>query len=172
LPLVLKATVSSMPDDLHRVSRDQDSYAWALAQASLIAKGGAAPKGLDLKELKRFLEEAAEEMLAAARSQLVNLMAHAAKVARSSNRQIVGHWRSECIEFHDRLIDAYRPSMRPSIDMEELWRRAKRKVAASFADHGEAKPSLPEDCPFSLDELVDKDLDPERLVATLAAPKR
>jgi hypothetical protein len=161
-----------MPDDLHRATRDDDPYAWALAQAALIGKGGAGSKGLDLKELKRFLEEAAEDMLAAVRSQLVNLMAHAAKVARSSNRQILGHWRSEAIEFHDRLIDAYRPSMRRNIDTDELWRRAKRKVAASFADYGEAKPNLPDACPFSLDELVDKELDIERLIATLAAPKR
>jgi hypothetical protein len=161
-----------MPDDLHRVTRDGDPYAWLLAQAALLEKGGVAPKGLDLKELKRFLQEAAEDMLAGVRSQLVNLMAHAAKVARTSNRQILGHWRSECIEFHDRLIDAYRPSMRQNIDMDELWRRAKRKVAASFADHGEAKPRLPETCPFALDELVDNELDVERLVAQLATPNR
>jgi hypothetical protein len=158
-----------MPDDVRTVARDRDPYAWLLAQAALLERSGAAPKGLDLKELKRFLDEAAEDMLAAVRSQLVNLMAHAAKVARTSNPQILCHWRSECVESHDRLIDAYRPSMRQSIDRDELWRRAKRKVVASFADHGEAKPRLPDACPFSLDELVDKDLDVERLAAQLAA---
>jgi hypothetical protein len=56
--------------------------------------------------------------------------------------------------------------------MDELWRRARRKVTASFADYGEAEPSLPDACPFSLNELVDRDLDVERLVATLAAAKR
>jgi hypothetical protein len=161
-----------MPDDLHRITRDHDPYAWLLAQAALLERGGAGLKGLDLKEVKRFLEEAAEDMLAAVKSHLVNLMAHAAKAARTSNRQILGHWRSECVEFHDRLIDAYRPSMRRAIDIEELWRRAKRKVVASFADHGEARPRLPDACPFGLDELVDKELDVERLVAQLASPKR
>jgi len=104
-----------------------------------------------------------------ARSQMVNLMAHAAKVALSRNPEIVGHWRSECIEFHDRLVDAYRPSMHDKIDMASLWRRATRKVAASFADHGEAKPQLPQQCPFSLNQLVDPDLDLDELVATVKA---
>ena len=39
--------------------------------------------------------------------------------------------------------------------------------AASFADHGEPAPVLPAGCPFSLDELIDPDLDIERLVAKL-----
>jgi hypothetical protein len=106
-------------------------------------------------------------MLAAARSQLVNLMAHLTKTALSRNPDVVGHWRSECMEFHDRLIDDYRPSMRDRIDMQGLWRRAGRKVYASFADHGEPRPQLLADCPFTLDQLLDPDLDLDRLVATL-----
>src|SRR6185437_1585934 len=98
------------------------------------------PPGLgkiDAGALADFLDEWADEMLAAVRSHLVNLMAHAAKAALSRNPDVVGHWRSECAEFHDRLVDVYRPSMRARIDMPALWKRAGRKVAASFADHGE-----------------------------------
>jgi hypothetical protein len=106
-------------------------------------------------------------MLSGVRGQLVNLMAHAAKVARSRNPAVIGHWRGECVEFHDRLIDEYHPSMRDRIDMAALWHRARRKVDASFADHGEPAPVLPAGCPFILDELIDPDLDIERLVAKL-----
>lgn len=35
-------------------------------------------------------------------------LAHAAKVAMTRNPAVIGHWRSECVEFRDRLIDAYR----------------------------------------------------------------
>ena len=41
------------------------------------------------------------------------------------------------------------------------------QVTASFADHGEPQPVLPAACPFTLDELIDPDLDVERLVAML-----
>jgi hypothetical protein len=156
-----------MPDDLRQVDRDQDPYAWAVAQAALIAKGDAALAKLDFAGLKRLLEEVAEDMLSTLRSQLVNLMAHAAKVAHSANPGIIGHWRTECAEFHDRIVDAYRPSMRRKLDLEALWRRARRKVLASFADHGEPPPVLPAKCPFRLDELIDDELDVETLVATL-----
>lgn len=156
-----------MPEGLRIRERHDDAYGWALGQAARLRRGGAGLKGVDRGALSDFLEEWAEEMLSGARSQLVNLMAHAAKAARSRNPDVLGHWRSECVEFHDRLIDEYRPSMRDRIDMAGLWRRARRKVAASFADHGEPQPVLPAACPFTLDELIDPDLDIERLVAKL-----
>lgn len=157
-----------MPEGLQITERHQDPYAWALAQAALLRHGVGGRKAIDAAGLSEFLEEWAEEMLFAVRSQMVNLMAHAAKVATSRNPEVIGHWRSECIEFHDRLVDAYRPSMRDKIDMASPWHRATRKVYASFADHGEATARLPAGCPITLDQLVDPNLDLERLAATVA----
>ncbi|TMK29714.1 MAG: DUF29 family protein [Alphaproteobacteria bacterium] len=111
---------ASVPEGLRIRERHEDAYAWALAQAARLRRGGAGLKGLDRAELSDFLEEWAEEMLSGARSQLVNLMAHAAKVARSRNPAVIGHWRSECVEFHDRLIEEYRASMRDRIDIASL----------------------------------------------------
>ena|SRR5689334_3541751 len=148
--------------------REGDPYAWALQQAALL-RGETEWGRIDTGALAEFLEEWADEMLAAVRSHLVNLMAHAAKAALSHNPDVIGHWRSECVEFHDRLIDLYRPSVRSRIDMPALWKRAGRKVAASFADHGEPAPLFPADCPFALDEPVAADLDVNWLVARVTA---
>lgn len=155
------------PDERSLADHDDDPYAWAIEQALLLRQPAERGK-IDAGALAEFLDEWAGEMLGAVRSHVVNLMAHAAKAALSRNPDVVGHWRSECIEFHDRLIDAYRPSMRAKIDMQALWKRAGRKVAASFADHREPAPPLPADCPFALGELIDADLDPGRLVERIA----
>jgi hypothetical protein len=156
-----------MPDELRIVDRDQDPFAWALQQAELIARGRTGLRALDTEGLREFLEETAADMLAKVTGPMVNLMAHATKAAHSRNPDVVGHWRSECVEFHDPLVDAYRNSMRQRVDLDELWRRAKRKVRASFADHDEPAPKLPAQCPFQLDELVDPELGVDRLVARL-----
>jgi hypothetical protein len=161
----------TMPEGLHIADRHQDPYAWALAQADGLRRGAIRIKVVDSQGLSEFLEEWADEILSAARSQIVNLMAHAAKAALSRNPDIIGHWRSECVEFHDRLIDAYRPSMRARIDLDALWRRAKRKVIASFDDHGEQQPSMPTKCPFGLDHPVDPELDLDDLVAVISQNK-
>ena len=101
-----------MPEGLQITERHQDPYAWALAQAALLRRGAPGRRAIDASELCEFLEEWAEEMLAAARSQMVNLMAHATKVALSRNPGIVGHWRSECIELmHERAAQELSPKM-------------------------------------------------------------
>jgi len=158
-----------MPDGAPALDRHQDPYAWALRQAALLRRRAPGRNAIDALALGEFLEEWADEMLSAVRSHLVNLMAHAAKAALSRNPDVVGHWRSECVEFHDRIVDLYRPSMRERIDMATLWRRACRKVEASFADDGEPKPKLARECPFSLDALIDPELDLDSLVAGLAS---
>lgn len=161
-----------MPDTRGAPDRDDDPYGWALRQVDLLARGTAAHAHLDLEGLHAFLEEAAEEMLSRVTSQMVNLMAHAAKVAFTGNADVIGHWRSECVQFHDEIVGAYRKSMRRRIDMDELWRRAKRKVRASFADHGEPEPDLPDACPFTVETLVTPDLDVEALPGALKAPDK
>lgn len=158
-----------MPDGITVAStREDDPFAWALELATKVRHRQGALTLSDREALSEFLEEWAEEMLATVRSQMVNLLSHAAKVANTRNPDVIGHWRSECIEFHDRLIDAYRPSMRDKIDIASLWRRAQRKIDASFRDNGELLPALPTQCPVNIDELIDPELDLDRLVAAFS----
>ena len=156
-----------MPEGLQIADLHSDPYAWALTQAALLRRGGTGLKTLDRDGLSEFLEEWAGEMLSTVRSQIVNLLAHAAKVAMTRNPDVIGHWRSECVEFHDRLIDAYRPSMRDRIDLAGLWRRARRKVYASFDDYGEPRPAFPAQCPVTVEQLVDPELDLDQRVAAI-----
>jgi hypothetical protein len=153
-----------MPDGITVApTREDDPFAWALELATKLRHRRGALTLLDLETLGEFLKEWADERLATVRSQIVNLLAHAAKVD-TRNPDVIGHWRSECIEFHDRLIDAHPPSMRDKIDIASLWRRAQRKVDASFRDNGEPLPALPAQCPVNIDDLTDPNLDLDRLV--------
>ena len=148
-------------------TREDDPFAWALELATKVRHRQGALTLLDREALSEFLEDWADEMLATVRSQIVNLLSHATKVANTRNPDVIGHWRSECVEFHDRLIDTYDPSMRDKIDMETLWRRAQRKVVASFRDNGEPPPRLPALCPLGIDDLIDPELDLDRMVAAI-----
>src|SRR5437588_4210824 len=74
---------AQMPEGLRSIERDKDPYAWALAQAALLRLGAVGLNSVDAAGLCEFLEEWAHEMLSTVRSQVVNLMAHAAKAATS-----------------------------------------------------------------------------------------
>lgn len=148
-----------MPGAL-QMERDADEYAWLLSQADALKRR----RGVDHDGIRDFLEEAAEDMLSRVTSQIVNLLAHTAKAAHTKNSQVIGHWRSECAEFHDQIVDAYRPSMRQKIDMQALWKRAQRKVYASFEDHGEPRPNLPKHVTVAVETIVDPDLHFEMMI--------
>lgn len=68
------------------------------------------------------------------------------------------------MQFHDRIVDSYRFSMRGKINMASLWRRASRKVIASFDDFREPRPHLDPACPFRLEDVIDPNADLDRLV--------
>lgn len=157
-----------MPDGVAiSPTRDDDPFAWALGLATRLRSRQQTVTAADREALSDFLEEWADEMLKAVLSQLVNLLAHATKAAKSSNRDVIGHWFGECTEFHDELITDYRPSMRNKIDLELVWGRAKRKALASFRDYGEPPPPLPPECPVTIDQLLDPNLDIDWLVETI-----
>jgi len=76
---------AAMPESLRITERHEDPYAWAVSQGARLRRSTAGLNGVDRAGLSEFLEEWAEEMLSGTRSQLVNLMAHMAKVARPRN---------------------------------------------------------------------------------------
>src|SRR4051794_39374622 len=145
-----------MPDEVRVLDRYEDPYAWLQHQLAVVTREREAllRVGLDADELREFLEESADRIVSAVKSHLINLMAHAVKVALTSNPDVTGHWRTECFNFHLELSEEYRKSMRRRIDIEKAWRKASQKVRLSFADHGEPAPDLPDECPFTLNELI------------------
>ena len=81
-----------MPDGLTIAPvRDDDPFGWAMELAGRLRRRRELTAS-DRNALSDFLEEWADEMLAAVRSQLVNLLAHAAKVAKVSTNQERAPW--------------------------------------------------------------------------------
>lgn len=152
-----------MPDGTARLLYRVDPYAWAVAQREALVARPAA-EGIDVPGLVELLEDSIADMLERVQSHLVNLMAHLTKIALTRNPQVIGHWRTECVIFHNAVSLSYRRSMRQKVDVERLWRMAGKLVVASFRDHGEPAPTLPDACPFALDDLVASDLDLDSLV--------
>jgi hypothetical protein len=73
-------------------------------------------------------------------------------------------WLGEVTRARDDAADAFTPSMRQHLDLDAVWRRARRGAAADLRSYGEA---LPDSCPFTLDELLNREA--EAYAAKLAA---
>jgi hypothetical protein len=65
-------------------------------------------------------------------------------------------------------VGGYSPGLRQRIDLEKIWRVACNRASRSLTKHGVVVPQLPSTCPFSLDDLLDPEFDPETATQTLS----
>jgi Domain of unknown function DUF29 len=140
-----------MPGDLYEI----DVLSWSERQAALLrrlAVGEKVNAEIDWPHVIEELEDVGQSELRAVRSLLARALEHLLKMHGwpSGSRE---QWRSEALSF---LIDARRswtPSMGGRISLDEIYEET---VAVTRARTVDAQPpgSLPDHCPFSLDELI------------------
>jgi hypothetical protein len=146
------------------VAHDADFYAWTQEQAKRLRQSR--PNSIDWEHLAEEIEDLGNASLRTVLSQLRNLLSHMLMAAYSTDDGLIRHWKSEMVGFHADAIDAYTRSMRRLVEpeMTKVWRRAQRQAMSHLP---EPAPTFPVECPLSLDELLDEDLDIDNAVARL-----
>lgn len=142
---------------------DEDFYAWTRAQAAALRKlqeerwNGP----LDLAHLAEEVEDLGSEQKWAVLSQLERVIEHLLKLEFSPSERPRRQWMISIIEARGdanrRMTGTIRREVEP--ELSKSYRRARRKAELALLDHGEdeAAAALPEDCPYSLSELLDED---------------
>jgi Domain of unknown function DUF29 len=153
---------------------EEDIYAWSRHQAAVLRRMAAAnpaalPNDLDLEHVAEEIEEAGNEQRYAVESDLIQAFIHLIKLVALPEDQAVRHWMKEGNAFLATAARRWRPSMRRALDADRLWSDARWQAARDLEIDGHAVPPLPQDCPFSLEELVGGEADPRALATRLAA---
>jgi hypothetical protein len=92
---------------------------------------------------------------------------HLIKLAIEPDAPAVSHWTEEVGVFQSELVDRYAASMRHRIDLDQIWRDAKRlRIVAGPSASGEKLPAV---CPFDMDDLFRDSIAVSDLVARLSA---
>ena len=86
-------------------------------------------------------------------------MRHLLKLHASPNDDAAAHWRDEIDVFLRDAADSFAPSMRQRIDTADIWRWAATRSA---------NPGLPTVCPWTIETLLDGDI--EILLSALTGP--
>ncbi len=133
---------------------DQDILAWSDQQAQLLRRlaKGERVNGIDWAHVVEEIEDVGLSELNAVRSLLRQMMVHLLKCAIWPEHAAVRHWREEIVAFQSDAEQRFAPSMRQRIDLGRLFAAAVRQVAAS--DLGDVGRSMPDACPWSLDQLL------------------
>ena len=137
---------------------EDDILAWSEQQASVLRQLAGRrdlPNGLDVENVAEEIEDVGRSELSTVQSLLRQILVHLIKAVSAPNAAARGHWRTEVVAFHDRLVDRFSPSMAQRIDLDREWRRAMRQAEAALAENGAwLAADLPVSCPLDIDAFV------------------
>ena len=147
---------------------EHDALAWAEHQAALLDRLAAGERLNEAVDWPNVIEEVRDvglSELRACRSLLRQALIHLLKLHAEPDSPTATHWRGEVVGFLVDARDAFAPSMRQRIDLAKLHAEALDRIRAGMEPEDEPR-SLPEACPFTLDELLNGHADN---LATLVA---
>jgi Domain of unknown function DUF29 len=150
---------------------DADILLWSEQQADLLRRLARGERVNDAVDWANVIEEVGDvgrsefnSVVGLLRVGLTHLLlAHA-----SQRPEPVGHWQAEASAALADAAQRYVPSMGSRIDLDGIWAVAAANAARKLAaDGGSARPR-PSECPFTVEDLVQRLPDLDALLARLA----
>lgn len=148
---------------------DEDFYRWTRRQAAELRRAATAGANLplDWQNLAEEIESLGKSDRRELRSRLRSLIEHLLKLAHAPVEEPSRGWRLSVAHQRGDLGDLLHDS--PSLRREarstlgERYREARFNVVATIPPAGAPHwPPLPDSCPFTLDQILDRDWWPER----------
>jgi hypothetical protein len=147
---------------------DQDFHAWALAQAAALRRAAELRINLpdvDIEYLAEEIEDMGKEQAHAVESALARIIEHLLKLQYSPAVDPRRGW-VESVMTHRDMLES-RLEMNPSLAsprrveaaLAKAWVSGRRMAEASLRNYDEAAAaaSIPQDCPYSFEQLCDFD---------------
>jgi hypothetical protein len=153
---------------------DADIVAWAEQQAEavrMLARNRPdLTNAIDFENIAEELECLGRSELKSVTSPLRNVLVHILKGYCDSASLSVRQWTSETENWLTEIRKDFTPSMRPKIDLEDLWSDAGKRVARELTLYGVAMPpGIPASCPFTLDQILAESFTFDKAVRQLHA---
>lgn len=148
---------------------EADFYGWTQEQAALLRALPRSSNRLDIDNLAEEVEDLGRAEIKEISSLLRQTLTHLVKIAADPGSPAVAHWVGEASGFQSDAVLAFSPGLRQRIDLPKVWTLAVRNAADALREHGVEVPPLPQDCPFTLDELLDVEFSPRRSASVLTS---
>lgn len=148
---------------------ETDALAWAERQAALlrqVAKGARLNEPVDWPNVIEEVQDVGLSELRACQSFLEQVLTHLLRLCAAPDSPDGKHWRDEVRAFLNDAQRRFTPSMRQRLGLDDLYGKALRRARAVM-DSADQPISLPETCPFCLQELLSDDV--AQLSAKLAS---
>jgi len=155
-------TVKTMPDGPRY---EDDFFAWTQHQAMVLRSMAVADNRFDRENVAEEIEDLGRSERDAARSQIRRIIEHLLKLSYSPTRQPRFDWMASIAEARSALGDKISPTLRRDAEalLARLYRDGRRQAELALRGYGEnqAADVLPQQCPYSLDDILRDDWYPE-----------
>jgi len=132
---------------------DTDILLWSEQQAELLRRRAA--NALDWDNLAEEIADVGLSQLHAVMSHLRLALLHDLKAEAWPLSRDAPHWRAEARGHRDEARTRFAPSMRQRLDVEKLYRQARRGLPETI--DGTRPLPLPVTCPVSLDKRLSEE---------------
>ncbi len=161
-----RSSVPTMPDGLY----ERDALLWSEQQADLLrrtATGERLNASIDWPNVIEEVLDVGRAELHACESLLEQAIVHLLKLAAAPGHPSTHHWRVELLAFLAGARRRHAPSMTQRIDLQSVYHDARRQARAALAD-APVSPAWPDQCPFTITDLLDRTADIAALTMRLA----
>lgn len=138
---------------------DSDFAAWTARTADLLRRGHFAE--VDLQNVAEEIEDLGKSERSAVRSQLRRMLVHLVK-SRIQPERSGASWRASVAGARAEILDHFgdSPSLRKHAEanLQRIYREAVELALVETNLAGHADPDLPEECPYTLENLLEDDL--------------
>ena len=140
---------------------DTDFLAWTEEQAKALrrAKDQRLNAPIDWDAVAEEIEDLGKSRLTAVQSFLRLIILHCLKLELTATSEPRRHWQKEVDNFRAEIEDRIEesPSLAGRLNAERAYRRAAKTARYDLPDFGVDPASIPADCPYSLEQLLDAD---------------
>jgi hypothetical protein len=134
---------------------DSDILSWSEQQGALLrrlARGEQVNAQIDWENVVEEVESVGREQLHAVESLLLQALVHLLKAQAWPEARDAPTWLADSLNFRAQATNRFVASMRQRIDLERLYRQARR--AMPLSNDSNAPLPVPAVCPMTLDELL------------------
>ena len=150
-----------MPDGTRQTGPgyDDDFYAWTQHQAEVLRSMPCDDNRFDRENVAEEIEDLGRSYRDAARSQVKRIIEHLLKLSYSPAPDPRRGWRPSVTESRDELEEKLSTTLRSDLEtmLPKLYRDARRRARVGLEEYGEvdAAGAIPEECPYTLDQLLE-----------------
>ncbi len=158
--------MAAMPDGLY----ERDALLWSEQQADLLRRAAAGERlnaSIDWPNVIEEILDSGRSELHGCESLLQQALVHLLKLHGALGHPSSRHWRMELLAYLQGARRRYTPSMKQRIDLQSLYDGALRQAEALLVD-APIRPIWPTTCPYTMEDLLDRNSDTFELVSRLA----